>query len=178
MYNEGKDYNQIARVTELTKEYLANLMHKKGLSKSRLVSADTTASILNDLYNESNMTLNQIAKKHNIAVIHDAAEAHGATHQNKPISDFAHITSYSTENSKHIATGDGGIVTTNDSELAKRLRKFCSLGYHAMTADSGKIRLIAKDELQDPSYKRHDSFAYNYRMPEVAAAIGLAQTER
>lgn len=120
----------------------------------------------------------EIAKKHNLVVINDAAEAHGATYQNRPISDFAHITSYSTENSKHIATGDGGIITTNDSELAKRLRKFCSLGYHAMTADSGKVRLIAKDELQDPTYKRHDSFAYNYRMPEVAAAVGLAQTER
>lgn len=120
----------------------------------------------------------EIAKKHNLVVINDAAEAHGATYQNRPISDFAHITSYSTENSKHIATGDGGIITTNDPELAKRLRKFCSLGYHAMTADSGKVRLIAKDELQDPTYKRHDSFAYNYRMPELAAAVGLAQTER
>lgn len=120
----------------------------------------------------------EIAKKYNLVVINDAAEAHGATYQNRPISDFAHITSYSTENSKHIATGDGGIITTNDPELAKRLRKFCSLGYHAMTADSGKVRLIAKDELQDPTYKRHDSFAYNYRMPELAAAVGLAQTER
>ena len=120
----------------------------------------------------------EIAKKHNLVVINDAAEAHGATYQNKPISDYANITSYSTENSKHIATGDGGIITTNDPEMAKRCRKFASLGYHAMTADSGKVRLIAKDELQDPAYKRHDSFAYNYRMPEVAAAIGLAQTER
>jgi len=120
----------------------------------------------------------EIAKKYNLVVINDAAEAHGATYQNRPISDFAHITSYSTENSKHIATGDGGIITTNDAELAKRLRKFCSLGYHAMTAESGKVRLIAKDELQDPTYKRHDSFAYNYRMPELAAAVGLAQTER
>ncbi len=120
----------------------------------------------------------EIAKKHNLVVINDAAEAHGATYQNKPISDYANITSYSTENSKHIATGDGGIITTNDPEMAKRCRKFASLGYHAMTADSGKVRLIAKDELQDPTYKRHDSFAYNYRMPEVAAAIGLAQTER
>tara|TARA_Y100000385_G_C13084970_1_gene635964 strand:- start:522 stop:1721 length:1200 start_codon:yes stop_codon:yes gene_type:complete len=119
-----------------------------------------------------------LAKKYNLAVINDAAEAHGATYQNKPISDFAQITSFSTENSKHIATGDGGIITTNDADLAKKLRKFCSLGYHAMTADSGKVRLIAKDELQDPDYKRHDSFAYNYRMPEVAAAIGLGQTER
>ncbi|MDB9992254.1 DegT/DnrJ/EryC1/StrS family aminotransferase [Amylibacter sp.] len=120
----------------------------------------------------------EIAKKYNLVVINDAAEAHGATYQNKPISDYAHITSFSTENSKHIATGDGGIITTNDPELAKKCRKFCSLGYHAMTADSGKFRLIAKDELQDPNYKRHDSFAYNYRMPELAAAVGLAQTER
>ena len=47
-----------------------------------------------------------------------------------------------------------------------------------MTADSGKVKLITKDQLQDPSHKRHDSYAYNYRMPEVAAAVGLAQTER
>ncbi len=120
----------------------------------------------------------ELADKHNLFVINDAAEAHGATYQDKPISDFAHITSYSTENSKHIATGDGGIITTNDPELAKKCRKFASLGYHAMTAESGKVKLIAKEELQDPSYKRHDSFAYNYRMPEVAAAIGLAQTEK
>lgn len=120
----------------------------------------------------------ELAKKYDLVVINDAAEAHGATYQNRPISDFAEITSFSTENSKHIATGDGGIITTNDADLAKKLRKFCSLGYHAMTAESGKVRLIAKDELQDPNYKRHDSFAYNYRMPEVAAAVGLAQTER
>ena len=120
----------------------------------------------------------ELADKHNLVVINDAAEAHGATHNNKPISDYAHITSYSTENSKHIATGDGGIITTNDPDLATKCRKFCSLGYHAMTAESGKVKLIAKEDLQDPNYKRHDSFAYNYRMPEVAAAIGLAQTER
>lgn len=120
----------------------------------------------------------ELADKHNLVVINDAAEAHGATYNNKPISDYAHITSYSTENSKHIATGDGGIITTNDPDLATKCRKFCSLGYHAMTAESGKVKLIAKEDLQDPNYKRHDSFAYNYRMPEVAAAIGLAQTER
>jgi len=119
-----------------------------------------------------------IAEKYNLVVINDAAEAHGATYNNNPISDYAHITSFSTENSKHITTGDGGIITTNDPELAKKCRKFGSLGYHAMTAESGKVRLIEKDELQDPSYKRHDSFAYNYRMPEVAAAVGLAQTEK
>jgi hypothetical protein len=67
MYKEGKDYNQIARVTGLPKGYLPKLMHRKGLSTSRLVSADKIASVLNDLYNEPKMTLNQIAKKHDIS---------------------------------------------------------------------------------------------------------------
>ena len=118
-----------------------------------------------------------IAKRHNLVVINDAAEAHGATWNNKPINDFAHITSYSTENSKHLTTGDGGIITTNDEMAAKRCRKFGSMGYALMTASEGRLRLN-KEVFQDPNYKRHDGFAYNYRMPEVAAAVGLAQTER
>ena len=119
----------------------------------------------------------EIAKRHNLVVINDAAEAHGATWNNKPINDYAHVTSYSTENSKHITTGDGGIITTNDEMTAKKCRKFGSMGYTLMTASEGRLRLN-KDVFQDPTYKRHDGFAYNYRMPEVAAAIGLAQTER
>ncbi|MDA9020783.1 DegT/DnrJ/EryC1/StrS family aminotransferase [Gammaproteobacteria bacterium] len=118
-----------------------------------------------------------IAKKYKLAVIHDAAQAHGATWNNKPINFYGDITSYSTENSKHIATGDGGIITTNDEMLAKKCRKFGSLGYALMTANDGRVRL-AKSSFQDPNYKRHDAFAFNYRMPEVAAAVGLAQTER
>ena len=112
-----------------------------------------------------------------VGVINDAAEAHGSTYKNKPIGGIADITSYSTENSKHITTGDGGIITTNDEELATRMRKFGSLGYAAMKANEGRIRLD-KSVFQDPSYKRHDSYGLNYRMPEVAAAVGLAQTER
>ncbi len=118
-----------------------------------------------------------IAKKHDLVVINDAAEAHGATWNNKQISEYAHVTSYSTENSKHISTGDGGIITTNDEMTAKRCRKFGSMGYALMTADEGRLRLN-KEVFQDPNYKRHDGFAYNYRMPEVAAAVGLAQTEK
>lgn len=118
-----------------------------------------------------------IARGHGIGVINDAAEAHGSTYKGRPIAEIADITSYSTENSKHITTGDGGIVVTNNEQYAVAMRKFNSLGYAAMKSGDGRIR-INKDIFQDPSYKRHDSLGLNYRMPEVAAALGLAQTER
>ena len=119
----------------------------------------------------------KIAKEYNIGVINDAAEAFGATYKGKKIAEIADITSYSTENSKHITTGDGGIVVTNNEEFAIKMRKFGSLSYESMTSGDGRIR-INKDIFQDPDYSRHDDVGLNYRMPEVAAALGLAQTER
>ena len=118
-----------------------------------------------------------LGKKYGIAVINDAAETMACTYKGRPIAEIADITSYSTENSKHITTGDGGIVVTNNADIAEKMRKFGSLGYAALKAKDGRIR-SNKDIFQDPTYKRHDGFGYNYRMPEVAAALGLAQTER
>ena len=119
----------------------------------------------------------EMARERGIGVINDAAEAHGAVYKGRPIATIADITSYSLENSKHITTGDGGIVVTNNEEYAVSMRKFNSLGYAAMKSGDGRIR-INKEIFQDPNYKRHDSIGLNYRMPEVAAALGLAQTER
>ena len=121
--------------------------------------------------------LMELARRHGIAVINDAAEAFGTLYKGRPIAEIADITSYSLENSKHITTGDGGIVVTNSAAHAESMRKFGSLGYAALKATDGRIR-SNKDIFQNPNYKRHDAFGYNYRMPEVAAAVGLAQTER
>lgn len=121
--------------------------------------------------------LMEVAKKHNLTVINDAAQAHMAKYKGKNIGGIAHMTSYSLENSKHITTGEGGIVVTNGDELAQKIRKHSSQGYSAIKSGDGRIR-INKEIFQDPNYKRHDSLGWNYRMPEVAAAIGLAQVER
>jgi len=121
--------------------------------------------------------LMDMARENGIYVINDAAQAHMALYKERPIGNIADITSYSLENSKHITTGDGGIVVTDNEEFAVRMRKLNSLGYAALKSGDGRIR-INKDIFQDPNYKRHDSFGLNYRMPEVAAALGLAQTER
>jgi len=124
----------------------------------------------------------KIADEHGLIVINDAAEALGATYKGRPIGSICPITSYSFENSKHISTGDGGIITADDKELALNVRIFAGLGSASIKAGDGKIRDAkdprAKDKFQDPKYERCNSLGLNYRMPEVAAAIGLAQVER
>jgi perosamine synthetase len=120
--------------------------------------------------------INELSKIYKIPILLDAAEAHMAEENGVSIAKLADITSYSTENSKHISTGDGGIVVTDNEFYAKKMRQYGSLGYAALPAGDGRIRKI-KDIFQNPNYKRHDSFGYNFRMPEFAAAIGLAQTE-
>ena len=121
--------------------------------------------------------LMEIAEKNNIFVINDAAQAHMAEYNGRSIAEIAQITNYSLENSKQITTGDGGIIVTNDEILATKMRKLGNVGYAALTSGDGRIRLNKKI-FQDPQYRRHDSYGCNYRMPEVAAAVGLAQIER
>ena len=115
-------------------------------------------------------------------MINDAAESIGATYKGKTVSECSDISSFSFENSKHITTGDGGMLTTNNPEFAKEFRAFASLGSSSVRSGDGRIRDAknprAKDKFQDPNYSRCDSYGLNYRMPEVAAAIGLAQLER
>ena len=124
----------------------------------------------------------EIAKNHNLIVINDAAEAVGAKYKNKDMAICGHIASFSFENSKHLTTGDGGIITTNSDSLALEARSFCNLGSTSVRSGDGRIRDAkdqrSKDKFQNPNYQRCDSLGLNYRMPEVAAAIGLAQLEK
>lgn len=120
----------------------------------------------------------KIAKKYKLYVLEDCAQCFFAKDEKKRIAGtIGHVGSWSFENSKHLTTGDGGIVSTNSSKLAQKMREFSCAGFRNVTASSGKVR-IDRNKFQDPNWKRHNSLAYNYRMPEVAAAIGLAQVER
>lgn len=100
-----------------------------------------------------------IAKKHNIAVIEDAAEAHGATWGGKVVGSMGDIGSFSFFGNKIITCGEGGMLTTNDEKLYERMKLLRSQGV-------------------DP-HKRywHTDVAYNYRMTNLQAAVGLAQLE-
>ena len=117
-------------------------------------------------------------KKNNLYVLEDCAQCFLGYDDKKRVSgSIGHVGSWSFETTKHITTGDGGIVTSNSNKLTELMRKFGSAGYKNLKAGSGKIR-IDKDKFQDPNWKRHDMLSYNYRLSEVSAAIGLAQLEK
>ena len=116
-----------------------------------------------------------ICKKHNIALIEDNAECFLGEYKGKLVGEFGDFASYSFQASKHITTGEGGMLTTNDKDLADKARQFNCLGYAGVSAEQGKI---TKNDIQDPKYSRHVSFGFNYRMSELQAACALGQLER
>ena len=119
----------------------------------------------------------RIADKHKIPVIEDNAQCILSTYDGKLAGTFGAISSWSFENTKHISCGEGGIVTTNDENLAMTMRKFGGHGFKNLQASEGRIRLNL-DVFQDPDYKRHDKVGWNYRLPEFNSAVALAQLER
>jgi len=119
----------------------------------------------------------EIAKEHNLYVLEDCAQCFlGTDGEGRIAGTVGDVGSWSFENSKHMSCGDGGIVTTNNEKLAKSIRQFGGVGFKNMTATSGKVR-IDKDKFQNPNWERHNIMAYNYRLPEICAAVALAQLE-
>ena len=118
-----------------------------------------------------------LARKHNLVVIEDCAQCFLGQYKGRLAGTIGQMASFSFESTKHMSTGDGGIVVTNDEKLAEKVRRFSCQGYNTLSADNGQIRSKAF-AFQDPDYLRHDSMGWNYRLPEVAAAVGLAQVAR
>ena len=116
-----------------------------------------------------------LASQHNLFVLEDDAECFLGYYKGRIVGSIGHASSFSFQSSKHMTSGEGGMITTDDEGLADRIRRFNSLGYAVVGA--GKSR-ITKDTIQDPTYERHASVGFNYRLPELCAAVALAQTER
>ena len=117
------------------------------------------------------------ANKHGIFLLEDDAECFLGKYKGRIVGSIGHASSFSFQSSKHMTCGEGGMITTNDEELANSIRRFGSLGYGAVGAGAGRGK-ISKDDIQDPSYLRHASVGYNYRMSELCAAVSRAQLER
>lgn len=101
-----------------------------------------------------------LAQKYNLIVIEDAAEAHGAEYKGQRVGGIGQVGCFSFYGNKVLTTGEGGMLTTNDADVAKKARL---LKDHGM---SKEIRYW------------HPVVGYNYRMTNIQAALGLAQLER
>jgi perosamine synthetase len=118
--------------------------------------------------------INSIAKKRGIKVIEDNAECFLGYYKDRLAGSLGNCASFSFQSSKHLTSGEGGILLTNDFELATRVRRVQSLGYAGVGAEQSKI---TKSDIQSPEYSRHVCMGWNYRMPELCAAVALGQLE-
>ena len=102
----------------------------------------------------------ELAEQHNLIILEDAAEAHGAEYRGRKCGGLGHLSCFSFYANKIITTGEGGMVLTNDPEMARRLRDQRNLAF--------------KPERRF----YHTALGHNYRLTNLQAAIGLAQIER
>lgn len=100
-----------------------------------------------------------LARKHNLRIIEDAAEMHGQSYRGRACGGFGDLSTFSFYPNKHVTTGEGGMIVTDNAALAERCRSIRNLFF-------GKRRYV------------HEELGYNLRMTNLQAALGLAQLER
>lgn len=123
----------------------------------KAITKRTKAIIAVDLYGSPAdlKAIREIADKHSLKVIEDAAQAHGALYHRRPVGAYADVACWSFYASKNMTTGEGGMVTTNNDDIAENLRLLRTHG------EKEKYMSII--------------LGHNYRMTEIQAAIGCVQ---
>jgi perosamine synthetase len=116
-----------------------------------------------------------ICRKYNLFLIEDNAECFLGEYSGKLVGEYGDFASFSFQASKHLTSGEGGMLTCNNEEYADNARRFNCLGYAGVNAKQGKI---TRQDIQDPNYARHVALGFNYRMSELQAAVACAQLER
>lgn len=131
-------------------------------SVERLIGPRTRGIIPVHLYGQpcEMDALRDIAQAHGLWILEDAAEALGAEYRGQPVGSFGRAGTFSFFGNKTVVTGEGGMVVTNDDALATQLR-------------------LLRGQGMDPQRRYwHSELGFNYRLTNVAAAIGVAQMER
>jgi perosamine synthetase len=114
--------------------------------------------------------INDIAKRHGIDVVEDAAPTIGGTYKGRRVGSNAHQTVFSFHPRKVITTGEGGMITTDDEALADKARK---LRAHAMSVSD-----LDRHKADRPILEEYHELGFNYRMTDIQASIGLVQIRR
>lgn len=140
---------------EKLKEKIQDEIEKKGNNRLKAIMVVHIYGLPTDM----NPIL-ELAKKYNLKIIEDAAEMHGQAYHGRPCGSFGDISTFSFYPNKHITTGEGGMVVTDDEVLAEKCRSLRNLCFQP------KKRFV------------HEELGWNYRMTNMQAALGLAQLER
>jgi perosamine synthetase len=119
----------------------------------------------------------ELARERHLTVIEDNAQCFLGRYHGRLAGSLGHFASFSFQASKHMTCGDGGILICNDEELALKARRAAVLGYSAISVRPGE-NTIPEALRCHPSFTRHVSLGYNFRLPEIAAAVALAELER
>ncbi len=113
--------------------------------------------------------IGEIAKKHGLYIVEDAACAIGSNFNGKPVGGFGDIGCFSFHPRKVITTGEGGMLSTKNRKL---MLKLCSLRNHGAKEPTGKQKVLPY------SVGVFDSLGYNFRLSDIVAAVGVAQMEK
>lgn len=114
--------------------------------------------------------INQMAKDNNILVIEDASHAIGAEYKDKKIGELSDLTVFSFHPVKHITTGEGGMVLTNEEKYYNKLKEFRT---HGITKDTKKM-----EKNEGGWYYEMQHLGYNYRITDLQCALGLSQFKK
>jgi len=114
--------------------------------------------------------IQEIARQHKLIVIEDAAHSLGAEYQGRKVGTWADMTMFSFHPVKHITTGEGGMIVTDNEDFYRKLLRFRS---HGMTRDS---KDLTRNE--GPWYYEMQELGYNYRMTDIQAALGISQMDK
>ncbi len=132
--------------------------------------------------------ISAIAKRHNIAVIHDAAHSLGAYYRGRPVGSLADMTIFSFHPVKNITTGEGGMIVTNSKELAERLTLFRTHGItnkdncmilNEQASDNENPNQTQRNPItRSPWYYEMQELGYNYRVTDIQCALGISQLKK
>lgn len=144
--------------TDVTKEYWC--IDRESAKKK--ITRRTKAVVVVHLYgNPARMDeLLELADENNIAVVEDCAEAHGAEFKNIKVGSFGRVNTFSFYANKIITTGEGGMVVTDEDEIAN------------------KVRMLKDHGMRPEKRYWHEALGFNYRMTNLQAAVGLAQLKK
>lgn len=112
-----------------------------------------------------------LADKYNLMVIEDAAHAIGTEYKGRKVGSISHMTEFSLHPVKHITTGEGGIITTNDKKLYDKLKLFRT---HGITRDEK----LLNNKKEGPWYYEQLDLGFNYRITDIQCALGISQLNK